>query len=323
MEYINTKEILNQEVTVLGSSTGYKRGKWVCKNLPLSVVLGQLTQLIEADLRLVSAMEYHSKLPRYYIVGTYKTDRPERGNFYINDASILTYSNLMTIDIDEKDNPDIDIWSLRERLFNESYVFSLLKSVSGHGYYAIIPIMDGKYTKEYYDYIIKLWKYKFNINVDDDAKTLTRARILSYDEDYDKWIKKDTLIQKWELKSKKKEEQKKEKTLFDYKVPKPVNSEWEELTNKAMQALINDGYYAASYGAWYHLGCELKNFDNGYDLFYKSSCNAAYNDSPEKIKKKWDSCTATGITNDLIQKWCGMAKNKYGKNWINIVKSQK
>jgi len=82
--------------------------------------------------------------------------------------------------------------------------------------------------------------------------------------------------------------------------------------------MIDSGYYAKNYNAWYHLGAELKNFDNGWELFLKSSLNSNYDDDETTIKKKWDQITASGIDNDLRRKWMGMAKNKFGTYWYKM-----
>ena len=87
-----------------------------------------------------------------------------------------------------------------------------------------------------------------------------------------------------------------------------------------MELVINDGYYVKGYNAWYHLACELKAFDR-YDLFIKASNNVDYNDSIDKIKKKWDNAEPVNIDNDLIRKWCGMARNRIGKDWIKQCKN--
>lgn len=320
------EEILSKYVATIISKTGYTdKGKFVGSNITLYDALYTLPLKWKDRLEQVQSMEYHSKeqydakqqLPRYYISGIYDM------NEYIYRFPIHDYpkvqSDLMTIDIDAKDNPDIDIWKVREEIFKLPYVFSTLKSCSGKGFYCIIPIEDTKYTKEYYHYIIDLWKIKFNVNIDNKADTLIRARIISYNEDIDSWVKDEVSV--WKLKKVIKQEEKKEYNgLYDYK-PKSLinNSYWEEITHKCMNKLINDGYTVNDYYAWYWLGCELANFIDGYDMFYKSSKNFDNTQNDNYISKRYSGCKPSGINSNLIQKWCGMAKNKYGKNWIKII----
>lgn len=332
MNRLTKIDILQRQITCIKTSNGYENNEWgvgdpVGMILPLKAVLYDLPVIIKDRLIEVQNMVYHSKeqkeakllLPRYYISGVFDLNEYNIDRFPIHDIP-KHGSGLMTIDIDEKDNENIDIWEIRRKIFELPYVFSCLKSVSGHGYYCIIPIEDTVYTKDYYMYIMGLWKKKFNINIDKNAASLIRARILSYNEDIEDWIKEDVDV--WRLRYIGREEEKKcvDGSLYDYNLSNYKNVEdgldWNYITNKAMELLINDGYHATNYNSWFYLGCELKNFDNGEELFYKASNNVDYNDSSDTIRKKWNSCKASGIDDDLIRKWVGMANNKYGKNWF-------
>ena len=329
MKTINAIDILRTQVTVIKTANGYENNIWGKGNpigsiVPLKYVLYELQDICKNQVDYVRSLEYHSDeqkqakniVPRYYISGVFDLNEYKIGRFPIHDYPKIG-SNLMTIDIDGKDNPDIDIWKIREEIFKLPYVFSCIKSISNKGYYCIIPIEDTHYTKEYYNYIIKLWKNKFGINIDNNASSLIRARILSYDDELDKWIKKDN-VQVWNLKY---VEKPKEEVIVEQKIfPKYKETidglDWTFITHKAMELLINDGYYVKGYNAWYHLGCEVANFEDGQQLFLKLSKNGSYNDSIDVIMKKFKSCSPSGINNELIQKWCGMARNKYGKNWF-------
>lgn len=324
------QEILSKYVATIISENGYtnndkENGRFIGSNITLYDVLYTLPLKWKEKLIDTMNMEYHSSeqehaktlLPRYYISGIYNMSE------YIFRFPIHDYpkeaSNLMTVDIDAKDNPNVDIWKIREEIFNLPYVFSTLKSVSGKGFYCIIPIEDTHYTKEYYLYLIDIWKKKFNINIDKYAASLVRARIISYNEDIDSWIKDEVSV--WKLKKiEVQEEKKEESSLFNYKPKKQYDSNWEEITHKCMKKLIDDGYTVNDYRAWYYLGCELANFDDGYELFYQSSKNYDNSQSDSAITKRWKGCSATGIDENLIRKWCGMAKNKYGLDWMKKIK---
>lgn len=323
-------QILSKQVTVIKTANGYENNDWghgspVGMIIPLKHVLYDMQELLKEKVKNVRSLPYHSKeqydakqlMPRYYICGVFDLNEYKVGRFPIHDYPNVP-SDLMTIDIDEKDNPNIDIWKIREEIFKLPYVFCCLKSISGHGFYCIIPIEDTHYTKEYYHYILRLWKQKYNINIDDNADTIIRARIVSYDEDIDKWVKNED-IQVWNLKYIERKEEiavkQQEKTYPKYE-RKTDGLDWNAITNKAMELLINDGYTVNNYYGWYHLGCELSNFENGYELFHKASMNYDNNQKDAAIMKRWKGCKPTGIDSSLIQKWCGMAKNKYGEKWF-------
>jgi len=323
------ENILKTYVSTIISENGYtnndiKNGRFIGSNVRLYDALYTLPMKWKDKLIETMNLEYHSKeqekakslLPRYYISGMYDMNEYIY-RFPIHDSPVVP-SNLMTIDIDAKDNTDIDIWKLREEIFKLPYVFSCLKSCSGKGFYCIIPIEDVNYTKEYYKYILDLWKEKYNLNIDPYASSLVRARIISYNEDIDSWIKDNVSV--WKLKKIEiKEEFKEENTLFSYRQKHDYKNDSEDLVHLCMKKLIDDGYTVNDYRAWYHLGCELANFSDGYSLFYKSSKNYDSSQSDSSISKRWKGCKSIGITDDLVRKWCGMAKNKYGKDWRKII----
>lgn len=326
-----TVTILNTYVAALKTATGYSKTskKPVAMNVPLKYMLYDIPDACTDWLIKVRNMEYHSKeqakakdnTPRYYISGIYDMTEFEYGRFPVHDYPKVQ-SDLMVVECDEQDNEGIDIWKHRKDIFELPYVFSCIKSISGHGFYCIIPIEDTHYTKEYYKYISKLWKQKYGINLDEKASSLVRARIISYDEDRDSWIKKDSDIEVWNLKlvEEKKAEKKKELEINYSKYEKrnkdSESLDWEFITNKAMELLIRDGYNVKGYYAWYHLGTELANFDNGEELFRIASNNGSYDDTEKDIAKRWKSISPSGIDDNLIRKWCGMAKNKYGVEWM-------
>ena len=237
----------------------------------------------------------------------------------ITNKGILQYSNIVAIDVDKQDNPDLDFDELRKNLFGEFYVCAVLKSVSNAGLYVLIEVEHGIYTSDYYDHIARLWKQSWDVNVDVNAKNIGRKRFISFDEDTDKWIKESRpytnctpIIENY--------------TRF---TPfKPIHQREisfthnpEERTHQAIQRLINDGYYIdgtgqRAYNAWLYTGGELKNFADGFDLWVQMSNNhPSYHDTYESLLKKWNTLRINPVDDDTHRKWQGMAKNKYGKGW--------
>lgn len=323
MRTIHTNDIENTYVAAIPFENSYNG-----TNAPLKYLLNDLVEEWKERLTSCKSLEYHSneqkgaksRLPRFYISGAYDFSVTDRFPIY---NKPIKKSNLMTIDVDEQDN-NIDIWKIRDEIFNLPYVYSCLKSVSGHGFYVIIPILDTDFTKEYYNYICDLWKQKYGIVCDKQASSLVRARIISYDEDSQKYIKKDTEINVWELKKKQKKECIEEYKQEVFSKYETTTRNFDKLIPKIMEALINDGYCVNSYGAWWYIGCELANFDNGEQLFIKlSQNNTKYNDSIKTILNKWKQCSPTGITDELRRKWMGMAKNKYGEQWMAKIQENK
>ena len=203
--------------------------------------------------------------------------------------------------------------------------FSVWHSISGGaGYYVLILVEDGKYTKEYYSYLAKVFRLRFNIEVDEQCKNIGRKRVLSYEENIWEWIKPiDYDIKPWKLKEIEHDTttEPKKMAFIDYK---PVNQSNDNVsfTTKAIWKLLNDGYSIDNYNVtnpyyvWYHTACEFKHFSDGESMFIKFSQNSAkYHDSYKDIIKKWEQATKEGNFDDVCKKWCGICKNKYGKEW--------
>lgn len=93
--------------------------------------------------------------------------------------NIKGYTNLLCIDIDEKDNPN-KMSSILEVLKSLPYVAFAQRSASGNGYYAIIPIEEGKHLKEYF-YAVEEELAAKGIIIDKGCSDFIRARYYSHD----------------------------------------------------------------------------------------------------------------------------------------------
>lgn len=113
------------------------------------------------------------KIPSVTVSGRFS----KRGKDYL-----LSSSGLMAIDIDLKDNMDI-INQVPDILKTLPYVAYYGKSVSGDGYFAIIPIENTNHFKQHF-YAIEEEMKSLGIVIDKACKDVTRLRYASYDENY-------------------------------------------------------------------------------------------------------------------------------------------
>lgn len=95
---------------------------------------------------------------------------------------LKTSSGLIAIDIDYKDNIEI-MPQVREILSNLEYVAYCGKSISGDGYFAIIPIENPKHFKQHF-YALEEEMKSYGIVIDKACKDITRLRYASYDDNY-------------------------------------------------------------------------------------------------------------------------------------------
>lgn len=218
----------------------------------------------------------------------------------------------LVIDVDHLKEEEID--TIKHKLYGLPYVFLVSKSVSGLGVWALAYIAYPEKAKATYKSLI-VDMQKIGIEIDKQCNNINRLRFLSYDEDL--LVKpSDANIEPY---AKYLEETKKLTCKTSTKSISDVVSSTDdiniELLHKAVRLVIEDGYHAMSYAAWYHLGSELKNFDDGWDLFLKSSNNNDYNDNEKTIERKWNQIEPSGIDSNFARKWMGMAKNRFGKDW--------
>ena len=266
-----------------------------------------------------------SKLPCFVISGTF----PMRD---IKANKIKTHNNLLTIDIDKCDNPDIDLMGeMRDKLFKLPYVYSCLKSVSGEGLFLIIPIKDDTRVKSYVKQIAELFKYEYGIVIDSKCHDINRKRIISYDEDYKRYIKTDCDIEEWNteyveipidfLESSK---------PFVIRPPRKPQEQFgdDTLTRKTIEYLINvkrlsvdDFNVEKGFGFWINMASRLKAQPNGKELFRTLSNNtSSYKDNDKLIDSVYDKAdVCTDTVDEYNRFWYGTAKRLLGSEWYKIV----
>ena len=114
-----------------------------------------------------------SKLPAITPAGVFSNRR--------KGAKPITYSGFMCIDIDEHDNEHIRNFSaLKEQLKNLLNVAYCGLSVSGRGFFLLIPIAYPEKYELHYDAFVENLS-KLGINVDKSCRNISRLRGYSYD----------------------------------------------------------------------------------------------------------------------------------------------
>ena len=321
---MKVKDILNQEHTFLYTVSGYTKGKYIQLKLPLKQLLIDIPEQIKQSIFKLRTLGYKTKeydetkksFPNWIVSGVYPLKQ-------INDNSTLVWSNIIAIDIDYKDNYDIDLNNIRKKIFDLPYVFAVLKSISGQGLYALVLVEEGQYTKEYYKYLSRLWNQQYNLNIDIQCNNISRKRFVGYDEEVTKWIKDgDIEITPWKLKWVERNEKPKQTSLFMSYNPHKYKSN--DLARKAIWKLLDNGYSIDNmntnpltrYGVWYHVACDFHHFDDGLDMFIKFSNNSyKYNDKLSDITKKYNNGKIETDYDNIAQKWCGICKHIYGSEW--------
>lgn len=326
---MKVEEILNQKVTFCSNSVGYHNQiSPTIKQILDTTVSGKYRPQVEIARQILKNGTFEEyadykkqNIPIWTPSGLFK-----QGN--LKDNAIISYTNLIALDIDVKDtgkkteNLDKDINYIRQDFFNKPYVLAVLTSCSGNGLYALVYVEDGKKTKQYIRYFGDLLKQKYDIDLDTQACNLSRKRIFSWEEDLYKWVKPmDYNIIPWKLYK----DDEMEKLLNPYQPntvllqPTLFDADEDfliERTREAIWALLNSGFNADKRGYWYYCGCDFANFLDGKQMWDKLCSNypLKQRDDPNKI---WKNCeeNKTLIDDDFHRKWQGMAKNQLGSEW--------
>lgn len=129
------------------------------------------------SLRTIEDKEARNKikktLPQATISGVFEPIR--------NAKNLKEHSGLICIDIDRQDNTHISNFdTLKKELSKLPEIAYLSKSVSGTGYFAIIPIKYPQYHRKHFEQLIIDFK-KFGINIDKACGDVSRMRGISYD----------------------------------------------------------------------------------------------------------------------------------------------
>ena len=195
-------------------------------------------------------------------------------------ASLVQHSGLMQFDIDFKDNTHIRNYDqLKKQLSNISNVAYCGQSVSGTGYWGLVPIKHPDLHLEHFNSLHKAFA-SMGINIDLSCKDVSRLRGYSYDEEGYFNFKADVFCS-WELNQ--------VSSHIDN-----INSEGTHIL-KVEQAVLyleeNKLILCSSYGTWIEVACSLASNlgEAGRPLFQRISLLYPGNDLAE-TNKVYDGC---------------------------------
>ena len=106
------------------------------------------------------------------------------GLFNVRESKgLVSPSGLMCIDIDHKDNAPETMAKVPSILKSLPYVCYASKSISGDGYFGIIPIENPSHFRQHYNALEEEMK-SYGIIIDKSCKDITRLRFATYDDEY-------------------------------------------------------------------------------------------------------------------------------------------
>tara|TARA_R110002126_G_scaffold39767_1_gene117569 strand:+ start:30439 stop:31329 length:891 start_codon:yes stop_codon:yes gene_type:complete len=201
-----------------------------------------------------------------------------------NSKSLIKHSGFIQIDIDFKDNTHIKNYGdLKQQICKIKEVAYCGLSVSGNGYWGLIPISEPTKHKQHFEALLLKFKY-LGINIDVSCKDVARLRGYSYDNDayFNHSAEKFNQVLKQE-----------NKKTYSYNYF-PTNQS--ESTKNKVEKCINliqskriD--ITAGYTNWFSIGCSIANefSETGREYFHIiSRINQKY--SENETDKQYTNC---------------------------------
>lgn len=177
---------------------------------------------------------------------------------YRNTDNIVSHSGFIAFDIDSKDNTHVNNYSdLKKQITKIQNVAYCGLSVSGNGFWGLIPIADKEQHLQHYEALEIAFK-KLGLNIDPKCKDRTRLRIYSYDPEpyFNHHAKPFTAT---------------------YIRPKPTRKIYAhsgDEDERAVQSCLNQltSDITSGYGDWFAIGCSLAALgEAGRDYFHSVS----------------------------------------------------
>jgi len=194
-----------------------------------------------------------------------------------NQAGLIQHSGLLCLDIDGQDNKELLNFSDLKRELAKIANFAYIGlSVSGNGYYCLVPITETEKHKLHFQAICADLR-QYGINVDQSGSDITRLRFASYDplayfnHQARPYNKTPDFVQK-----------------CNSAIVQPCKNHFHELTSKILASKTD---LTGSYKAWFEIGCSLASEfgENGRSYFHQlSQFHAKYN--PSETDRQFDHC---------------------------------
>lgn len=192
-------------------------------------------------------------------------------------CGLLEHSGMICLDVDGKDNPELNISDFIKSMKYIDEVYYAGYSIGGKGCFVIIPISEPDKHGLHFDALSRDFE-RMGVKIDKACRDVSRARFVSFDDSpyynpnaktYDK--------------------------IFS---PKPVQqvkflnpqTNIERLAQKVIESGIN---ITKSYKDWFALACSLRGVENGRRIFHSlSAMDGRYNEA--QAEYQFDAVDAGG-----------------------------
>ena len=292
-EISKKKDVLDVEVSFYDHTNDVASSKTI--NLKEFLISGKYKEIVEFVRDAQTAEERHSrkleniaKIPCVTVSGIFS---------YHDTKNLTSYTGLMAIDIDGKDNT-IEVMQTVPIILKEMDFISYIgKSITGDGYFAICRIENPKHLKQHFEAMKEILSSK-GIVIDDHCSDVTRYRLASFDENYYYNPKATAFYYEKDIRSVRKTRTKTSAYVSDDE--KELQKELEYMKSHKLTV-------ADDYGDWFNLGMSLSTLGEEKGRYYfhqfsalsemydEAECDEQYNEIISHYEDNNDLTLATAI----------------------------
>jgi hypothetical protein len=201
-----------------------------------------------------------------------------------NSNSLIKHSGFIQIDIDFKDNIHITNYSnLKKQIRNIREIAYCGLSVSGKGYWGLIPISEPRKHKQHFEALFLKFK-SLGVIIDKSCKDISRLRGYSFDND----AYFNHSATKFNLVLKKENNRIKPNNYFKTNNSESTRNSVEKNINALQEKRID---IAIDYETWFSIGCSIANEFGEYGRNYFHIISRISNKYTEsKAEKQYNHC---------------------------------
>lgn len=188
------------------------------------------------------------------------------------------HSGLICLDIDGKENHDLDIGGFIKSMRWIDVVYYAGYSIGGNGCFVIVPIAEPEKHEQHFDALKKDFE-RLGAKIDVSCRDVSRSRFVSYNPEpyYNPNAK---VYNKLMLPTK----------INHSPCYVNVQTNIERLVDKVVRSGVN---ITADYADWFALACSLRGVDGGREMFHRlSSMDARYDEA--ETEYQFDAVDANG-----------------------------
>ena len=239
---------------------------------------------------------------------------------------------LIVIDIDFDKEKNINVFledpvivdKMQNAIFRLPYVYSIGKSSSGHGLFAVILLdsNDDEDDLHYHYYALEEEFAKHNIILDEHCKDSTRLRFVSYEKPL---IKSECEMLPYTDKVYKCDDTEITFNNKEHIFNTNNNLVYDDLfVYYLIKELINCGYQSESYNRWLNDGFSLAKIPFGDELFMYLSQNSPSFKNSSDVENKFRECEKNSnyTREEAVIYYFGQAKKILGPDWVKIIKNK-